>query len=1159
MTEHKKLYSKIISRLAAVRRIETSLLITTGVINTLTAMVVLVLLVACIEAIGQGNESFRQALVASFGIFSLSFAGYFLFSHILRAFGIRHFPTIEQIALRTGLVYPDIKDRLCNSLQLVSNAENRYGTSREMAFAAFDAIYEGAKSKKFNKIIDYGNIKRAFLRLMIALVLSVILFFAFNQTLPAALYRVANYNKSFLPPAPFSLSIEPREASILRGASAEIVVKATGKTPQTVTLYVKEEQQEKFDSYTLKPDSDNVFRYSIPVIKHSLIFYAQSYWLSSAITTETGKILVIDKPLVRSLSGRIIYPAYTGLAPKDFNEQTGDISALTGSTAELRLLSNKDLKNAQIIIEKISSGTTSDTQKIKMNCDGRKAFGTFKVAYSGTYFIRISDKENQENVEPIRYGIIALTDAYPSISLLSPGGDAEVSENAVLPIRAAISDDYGFSSLKLYYRLAESRYTMPDEGFQSKNIPIAAGIQSSEIPYFWNLHELGISPSDRYEFYLEVADNDRITGPKTAKTGILSVRLPSLEEVLEETDKEQLHVEKELEKILKQAEETRKEMNELNRELMKKQNQPNIDWKEKKKAEDVMRKQEELKDKFADLQKNIENMTKNLQESKALSQETVEKFLELQKLMQEVKSPELDKMQQRINQMLEKATPEQLQKAMKEAEFSEEQFKKSIERTIKLLQRIKAEQKVDALSKFAEELAKKQEELEKKLENSNQNSDAAKQDAARQQKALEEDLKYLQKELNELNKLMKDLSEDMPMSELEKAKEELNSSETEQAMENAQNQCKSGNFDKARASQKKASKNLKNFADQMKKLKEAMEKASKKEAIRQLQKSMSDMLKLSEKQESLKQKTQSADNNSMQLSDFAEQQSEILEAMINTANGLMKLGTKSFSVTPEMSHQIGNSLQEMQKAIEQLSDRRSQQAAKSQSGAMSAMNQAISQMQQSLSALQKPGSGSCNNPGGSGQGSPGGDGQAMMQRLQQIASQQQGINSALKQMMQNSGKLDQRQQAEMGKLAGKQGGAMKSVEELAKEQKQMAGDKKPLGSLEQIAKEMKEVMAEIQSGHVNQQTLHKQERILSRLLDATRSMNDRDFEKKRESKTGKDIYQSSPNAIDLNTQEGRNRALEELLKSIQQGYSKDYEQFIRKYFETIQANGGKKN
>jgi len=227
------------------------------------------------------------------------------------------------------------------------------------------------------------------------------------------------------------------------------------------------------------------------------------------------------------------------------------------------------------------------------------------------------------------------------------------------------------------------------------------------------------------------------------------------------------------------------------------------------------------------------------------------------------------------------------------------------------------------------------------------------------------------------------------------------------------------------------------------------------------------------------------------------------------------------------------------------------------------MNKAAMSMQDQLSMMQQQNSGSCNNPGGMGQGQQGqqagqgaGSG-SFMQRLQQAAAQQQAINQAMQQQMGGGGKLSMEEQGRMSRLSGEQGKAMKSVQELAREEKQFSdGEKKALGSLEKIAEDMQQVMTDMESGRITPETMKRQERILSRLLDASRSMHERDFEKKRESKTGIDVFQDSPADIDMSTQEGREKAWRDFLRSIEQGYTKDYEDLIRSYFEQLQRSSG---
>ncbi|TAL69009.1 MAG: hypothetical protein EPN82_08330 [Bacteroidetes bacterium] len=1161
-------YNEVLNRIVSVRGKETRNLFLSGFMRTLSFLLIFILVISLIEMLANGDEVFRTILMVLMLISSIVAGVILLNGSLVRLLGLRK-SSIESIALRIGNAYPELKDRLCNGIQLIKNLSMKTGTSPVLAVEAFGNVSEDAASKDFGVIINKKETKKSLLYFLSIFFITVLLLGIFHTSLGAAFYRVMNFNESFLPPAPFSLSIKPEKTSVLRGTNVILTVTAKGTAPEKVILYIREKQQEQYDSYTLQADSDGVYKYEIPSIRQSIVFYAESPWLNTSVKSGEGTVNVVDKPSIRSMTGKLTYPSYTKLTARAIDEQSADIAALKGSVVSLQVISNKELSTAKIVIENdpnisLNTKDTStsltvvnnikiDTNYVAMKTDGKKAYGSFRVSRNGNYYISIKDKNGENNSNPIKYSIVALNDDYPSISLVSPTMDIQVTEEALLPIRVSISDDYGFSGLKLFYRLTQSQYVQPDQKFTSINIPVLTNENTADIPYLWNLNKINIAPEDRYEFYLEVYDNDIVSGPKSARTQTLSLRLPSLDEVLKDADKSQDKLQKDLQNVLKQAEDVKKDMDELNKEMLKNEGKKEMDWKEKKSLQDIQKKQEAIRQKLSDVQKNIEDVTKRLQENNALSPETLAKYQELQKLLQDVNSPELRKLQEKMQQMLESIPKEQLQKAMEEAKFNEENFRKSIERTIKILKRLQAEQKVDALTKRAEELQQKQEDLQNKLNNTNPNDENKRKDLAEQQKNLKKDLNDIGEDLKDLEKLMKEIGDEMPMDELNKAKQELSQNETSQDMQEASESTENGQFNKAQQSQSSASKKLQKFTKQMKKLKEEMDKKITKEAIKKMQKAISNMLELSKKQEQLKSKTSSADYNSTQIPKYAEEQQNMEEALGNIANSLIELSQKTFAVTPEMGKEIGDALNSMRNAISKLSEMQTLSASQEQGKSMTAMNNAIIQMQNMLSQIQS--SGSCNNPGGSGEGQGSGQNQmggSFSQRLQQLASQQQSINQAMQQLGEH-GKLSQEEQAKLNRIAGEQGKAQKTLEELANEQKKYPQtDRKTLGDIEKIAQEMKEVVSDMKSSNINDQTLKRQERILSRLLDATKSIHDRDYEKTRESKTGKEFNRQSPGEIDLSTQEGRNKALQDLLRSIQEGYTKDYENLIRMYFESIQ-------
>ena len=72
------------------------------------------------------------------------------------------------------------------------------------------------------------------------------------------------------------------------------------------------------------------------------------------------------------------------------------------------------------------------------------------------------------------------------------------------------------------------------------------------------------------------------------------------------------------------------------------------------------------------------------------------------------------------------------------------------------------------------------------------------------------------------------------------------------------------------------------------------------------------------------------------------------------------------------------------------------------------------------------------------------------------------------------------------------------------------------------------------------------------MLDAQRSVNERDYEKKRESAEGKTFSRKSPG--ELSDTEKKTKIQEELQKAIREGYKKDYENLIRRYYESLEKN-----
>src|SRR5258705_13836912 len=101
---------------------------------------------------------------------------------------------------------------------------------------------------------------------------------------------------------------------------------------------------------------------------------------------------------------------------------------------------------------------------------------------------------------------------------------------------------------------------------------------------------------------------------------------------------------------------------------------------------------------------------------------------------------------------------------------------------------------------------------------------------------------------------------------------------------------------------------------------------------------------------------------------------------------------------------------------------------------------------------------------------------------------------------------------------------------------------------------MKEVEEALRRGNVGGETKQTQQRILSRMLDAQRSINRREFDPERESRPGEDIARHSPAEIPVDLLRETDRLRLDLLKAEADRYPAQYRPFIESYLPSLNGN-----
>ncbi|MBK8383270.1 MAG: hypothetical protein IPL16_15565 [Ignavibacteria bacterium] len=117
--------------------------------------------------------------------------------------------------------------------------------------------------------------------------------------------------------------------------------------------------------------------------------------------------------------------------------------------------------------------------------------------------------------------------------------------------------------------------------------------------------------------------------------------------------------------------------------------------------------------------------------------------------------------------------------------------------------------------------------------------------------------------------------------------------------------------------------------------------------------------------------------------------------------------------------------------------------------------------------------------------------------------------------------------------------------------------KKILGDLDEVQKEMKEIVKELEENRYDDKLIEKQNRILSRMIDAQLSQREKDFEPKRESRPGENVVRTSPPEIVLRGPNSFNELKEDFLNLQKEGFTEDYEALIAKYLMELKKSGAK--
>ncbi|MDE0016894.1 MAG: hypothetical protein OXU51_11945 [Candidatus Poribacteria bacterium] len=914
--------------------------------------------------------------------------------------------------------------------------------------------------------------------------------------------------------------IRPGNTQVERGTDVNVAAKVSGHIGAPVTLYYRigdgnaQTSTVEWQSMPMQRASDqqvpgtaSSYHLTLENVTRPLQYYISVEEVASA----QYQVAISDEPIVTQFQYRLNYPAYTRLQSQTFPANTGDIQALFGTELVFTGESNKPLQAASLAFEESDNvkleitarhllGTTPqprvDGQGTEANPIPRTMRGSFIAQESGNYRIQITDVEGFTNREPINYTLTVFKDTAPDVNIVTPARDTVLDNAMLVDLKVEATDDYGIQALQLVYRVeaeGAEEVNIPLKRWGVENVPVR---RSVSVAYRWDVDRIGIFPGEVLAYYVQALDNDDVSGPNIGKSPTYTLRFPSLSELYDSVATTQETEQQGLEDLVDEQADATGLIDTLLGKIRKSQE---LTFNDENLMQQVFENQKEIEQAAKQLVEDMQQTAEDMEQKQLFDTETIQKYQELQELMEQALSEEHKEILRKLSEALAKQQVSEQERAMMEANLSQEQFLQQLERAKSLYEQILLQQELEAAAKQAQALADQQKALMDTLETSAESAPA--NELAQKEDRVGEEFGKLSEQLDELGADMGELAENKENAppQIERLADEvkrLNQFAKDQNLpedlEATSENLRSGQNREALESGREAEQTLTELAQGLDNALEFMEGANANETLTAMREAVKSGLHLSHLHEEVLSKTNDLiiagqtetyiTNEILQLQNLAADELSTAEGLTQLANKLWELGNRQMEVPPKVVWHLNASKDALSRAARALEDRQPSLAMPIQRTALADLNQAIFELLDAMAQMNQ-------QMGASGM-------ENMLEQLQQLAQSQEQLNQMaqnLSQQMREQGQTPGFEQM-MRQLAAQQQLIREATERLAERAEQMA---QMLGSLEDVAGEMTEVEQSLRQGELDEQVLNRQEQILTRMLDSLKSLQKRDVGKQR--------------------------------------------------------------
>lgn len=1050
--------------------------------------------------------------------------------------------TIAKEVGERGLSKPD---EALNALQLELASVDVYGSSQQLVKRFVQQVASRLEVVNPADVFANREVKRSRTAAATTTVLFLLLSALFYSPLGLAADRWMHPRTHFPAPHPFELESATGNLSIMGGDDATIKFTASGKIPDVIQLEMTNPEKRSVAPLTMNENRE--YTHTVNDVFQNLEYRAfvtsRHFWEPwNEISSPAYSIHVTDRPKIEDFRLTLTPPEYTGMNEVSQKGNVAEIRGLTGSILDVELTSDRPLSRAYL---KYAPKEETETRiDIPMTVDRKRARGGFTLETDGIFETYLFDERDIPNLDPIAYHIMVIEDMPPELEVLEPVSPMELGSDFTIPIRLHIEDDFGFSNLQIVHETHHPHYLSPPSASTSREEERPTGEStdivnihrigafsrketSQDVFYIWDVNEFNLMPEDELHFHFELYDNDEVSGPKKSISSTLVARFPSLADLFARTVEEEQTVEEEAEDIVEDLREIDEALKAVELEVLKSEK---LSWEQeqtvKQSVEELRKKLEQIRS----LQEKLQEIVEQSEKHNLFSTELIEKFRNLQELLENIMTPELQEAMEKMREAMATMQPGQLLNALQDFQVNRQELEEQLDRFLDIFRRIRAEQNIDELLTRMENLVRQQEAVVDRLKKVESDGNLPR---------IADEQERNRREFETVRDFMRDASESMepfaPLvaQELGNLSQSDLSQRTWRNLESATSLLNRRNATKGLESATSAHADLQEMLTELETIRNAFRQQTVGEMVMKFERVLSNTLFLSKEQEHLQVDTKDVPRNSPRLGEMATRQQLLRDQLGQLIQSLVELSHQTFAVSPQMGKAIGRATAGMNESLKKLEERNGQSAAENQEKTVAALNEAALATLAAIDQMKESGMSSGL--------------EQFLKRMQQMASQQQGINQQTLQLALGQMAAIEQERL-MRRLTQDQQRLKKSLDQLRRE---MRGVRHGSGSLDGISDEMEEVVKDFGNKDVTRRTVERQRRILTRMLDSQKSLKRQDFTERRLATAGQDIVREGPSGLPGDLGQRRSLAMEALNLALKAGYSRDYQDMIRRYFNAL--------